>query len=112
MRGYDTYSLGPRDSSNYSLGGDKRVIGNAELLFPMPGFEKEKSVRLSLFVDGGAIYGDESLVPASLGLRYSTGAALTWFSPVGPLKLSYGLPIGVQQQDKLQRFQFTLGTLF
>lgn len=112
VRGYDTYSLGPRDSSNYSLGGDKRVIGNAELLFPMPGFEKEKSVRLSLFVDGGAIYGDESLVPASLGLRYSTGAALTWFSPVGPLKLSYGLPIGVQQQDKLQRFQFTLGTLF
>jgi outer membrane protein insertion porin family len=38
--------------------------------------------------------------------------AVTWFSPVGPLKLSYGMPIGVQEQDKIQRFQFTLGTMF
>jgi outer membrane protein insertion porin family len=112
VRGYDSYSLGPRDSNNYSLGGDKRVIGNTELLFPMPGMEKEKSVRLSLFVDAGAVYGESTQVPASMGLRYSTGAALTWISPVGPLKLSYGVPIGVQEQDKIQRFQFTLGTLF
>jgi outer membrane protein insertion porin family len=112
VRGYDTYSLGPRDSNGYSLGGNRRVVGNAELLFPMPGFEKEKSVRLSMFLDGGAVYGEDTQVPASMGLRYSTGLALTWYSPVGPLKLSYGLPIGVQQQDKLQRFQFTLGTLF
>ncbi len=112
VRGYDSYSLGPRDANGYALGGDRRVIGNAELLFPMPGFEKEKSVRLSLFVDGGAVYGEETQSLASMGLRYSTGGALTWFSPVGPIRLSYGIPIGVQEQDKLQRFQFTLGTLF
>lgn len=112
VRGYESSSLGPRDINNYSLGGDKRVIGNAELLFPMPGFAKEKSVRLSAFLDAGAVYGDDTQVPASLGLRYSTGMALTWFSPVGPLKLSYGLPIGQQPQDKVQRIQFTLGTLF
>ncbi len=112
VRGYDPSSLGPRDINNYSLGGNKRIVGNAELLFPMPGFSKEKSVRLSMFVDAGAVYGDESQVPASEGLRYSTGLAITWFSPVGPLKFSYGVPIGAQIQDKLQRFQFTLGTLF
>ncbi|TAJ76852.1 MAG: outer membrane protein assembly factor BamA [Gallionellaceae bacterium] len=112
VRGYEPSSLGPRDSNNYSLGGTKRVIGNAELLFPMPGFIKEKSVRLSVFLDGGAVFGDPTQVPASIGLRYSTGVALTWFSPVGPLKLSYGVPIGEQPQDKLQRIQFTLGTLF
>ncbi len=112
VRGYEPSSLGPRDINNYSLGGNKRVIGNAELLFPMPGFAKEKSVRLSVFLDGGAVYGDPTQVPASIGLRYSTGVALTWFSPVGPLKLSYGVPIGEQPQDKLQRIQFTLGTLF
>lgn len=112
VRGYDTYSLGPRDSSNYSLGGNRRVFGNAELLFPMPGFEKEKSIRLSVFLDGGAVYGQDTQLPASEGLRYSTGLAFTWFSPVGPLKLSYGVPLGIQQQDKIQRFQFTLGTLF
>jgi outer membrane protein insertion porin family len=112
VRGYDTYSLGPRDSNGYALGGNERVIGNAELLFPMPGFEKEKSVRLSMFLDGGALYGADTQVPASMGLRYSTGVALTWYSPVGPLKLSYGMPIGLQPQDRVQRFQFTLGTLF
>lgn len=53
VRGYDYSSLGPRDSSNYSLGGDRRVIGNVELLFPFPGMEKEKSLRLSAFLDGG-----------------------------------------------------------
>lgn len=112
VRGYDSYSLGPRDANGYALGGDRRVVGNAELLFPMPGFEKEKSVRLSLFVDGGAVYGEATQSLASMGMRYSTGGALTWFSPVGPIRLSYGIPINVQEQDKLQRFQFTLGTLF
>lgn len=112
VRGYEPSSLGPRDANNYSLGGNKRVIGNAELLFPMPGFSKEKSVRLSAFLDSGAVYGAETQVPASTGLRFSTGVAITWFSPVGPLKLSYGVPLGAQDQDKVQRFQFTLGTLF
>ena len=112
VRGYEPSSLGPRDSNNYSLGGNKRVIGNAELLFPMPGFAKEKSVRLSMFVDGGAVYGDDTQVLASEGFRYSTGMAITWFSPVGPLKFSYGMPIAPQLQDKIQRFQFTLGTVF
>lgn len=112
VRGYEPSSLGPRDINGYSLGGVRRVVGNAEMLFPMPGFDKEKSVRLSVFVDGGGVFGDETQVPASLGLRYSTGVALTWFSPVGPLKLSYGVPLWVQPQDKLQRFQFTLGTMF
>ncbi len=112
VRGYDTYSLGPRDSSGYVLGGNRRVVGNAELLFPMPGMEKEKSVRLSTFLDAGALYGEATQSLASEGLRYSTGIALTWYSPVGPLKLSYGVPLGLQQQDRVQRFQFTLGTLF
>jgi outer membrane protein insertion porin family len=90
------------------------VITNAELLFPMPGFDKDTSVRLSTFIDGGGIFdpNEVSAVDASTGMRYSTGAAITWISPVGPLKLSYALAIAPQDQDKLQRFQFTLGTLF
>lgn len=112
VRGYEPSSLGPRDINNYSLGGNQRMIGNAELLFPMPGFTKEKSVRLSMFLDGGAVYGDPTQTLASEGMRYSSGMAITWFSPVGPLKFSYGMPIAPQLQDKIQRFQFTLGTVF
>jgi outer membrane protein insertion porin family len=111
VRGYDSNSLGPRDSTDAVLGGPRRVIVGAEVFAPFPGMGKERSVRLSGFVDGGAIYGPGDL-PGSAGMRYSVGTALTWISPVGPLKFSYAVPINKQPQDKLQKFQFTLGSVF
>ncbi len=111
VRGYDSNSLGPRDSTDAVLGGPRRVLGGAEVLAPFPGMGNEQSVRLSGFIDGGAIYGPGDL-PGSAGLRYSAGVALTWISPVGPLKFSYAVPINKQPQDKLQKFQFTLGSIF
>lgn len=112
VRGYSPNSIGPRDINGAYLGGDKRVVGNAEMLFPMPGYDKEKSVRLSAFLDGGIIYGAATEIPSSDGARYSTGLALTWISPVGPLKMSYAWPLNEQYGDSLQRFQFTLGQIF
>lgn len=112
VRGYDPNSLGPRDANNYSLGGNKKVVGNIEVLFPMPGMDKEKSLRLSAFLDGGAIYGTGGVVPGSTGMRYSAGLGLTWFSPAGPIKLSWAKPLNKQEQDKVQNLQFTLGSMF
>ena len=111
VRGYAPMSIGPRDINNNALGGTKRVVGNAELLFPMPGMSKEQSVRLSLFADVGAVYGQSDL-PDTGGLRYSVGTALTWISPVGPLKISFGKPLKVHPSDNVQKFQFTLGNIF
>ena len=111
VRGFSPMSIGPRDINDNALGGTKRVIGNAELLFPMPGMAKEQSVRLSLFADTGAVYGQSDL-PDTSGFRFSVGAALTWISPVGPLKISYGKPMNVLPSDKVQKFQFTLGNIF
>ncbi|MCR4304195.1 MAG: outer membrane protein assembly factor BamA [Gallionella sp.] len=111
VRGYEANSLGPRDATGAVLGGTKRVVGGVELMMPFPGMGKEKSVRLSGFVDAGAVYGPGDL-PGSAGLRYSSGVAFTWLSPVGPLKFSYAVPIDKQPEDKLQRFQFTLGSMF
>jgi len=110
VRGYDSSSLGPRDLNDQVLGGTRRVIGNAELLMPVP-WIKEKSVRMSGFVDAGAVYGPGDL-PGSEGLRYSTGVAFTWISPMGPIKLSYAVPLNKQAVDRLQKFQFTLGSMF
>ncbi len=111
VRGFEPSSLGPRDSFNNALGGTKRIVGNAELLFPMPGMTKEKSVRLSAFADTGAVYGQGDMAGTS-GLRYSVGLAFTWLSPVGPLKISYGKPVSQKPTDKVQKFQFTLGSIF
>ena len=111
VRGYESNSLGPRDVNNAVLGGTRRIVGNVELMVPFPGFEKTKSVRLSGFVDAGAVYGPGDL-PGSAGLRYSSGAAIIWISPMGPLKFSYAVPLNKQQVDKLQKFQFNLGSMF
>ncbi|MES1982840.1 MAG: outer membrane protein assembly factor BamA, partial [Pseudomonadota bacterium] len=107
VRGYEPSSLGPRDLLNNALGGTKRVVGNIELLFPVPGMSKEKSVRLSTFIDGGGVNGQ-----GIDGLRYSAGVALAWISPLGPLKISLAKALNEKPGDKLQKFQFTLGSIF
>ena len=113
VRGYTTNTLGPKDPNNNSIaiGGNRLLVMNTELLFPFPGSKTEKSLRLSTFFDAGNVYGPgEEIGGASL--RYSGGVALTWYSPVGPLKLSYAIPIRVQPQDNVERLQFTLGQAF
>ena len=111
VRGFQTASLGPRDVNGNAIGGNKRVIGNAEILLPLPGLKTDKSIRFSLFVDAGNVFAQDEKV--SFGdLRYSTGAAVSWFSPVGPLKFSVGVPIKKKEGDKIERFQFQLGSVF
>ena len=111
VRGYDSGSLGPKDTNGDSLGGNRRLVGNAEIFFPFPGLKNDKSVRLSTFVDGGSAFGVGEQF--NLGnLRYSAGVAVSWFSPIGPLKFSLAQPLNAKPEDKKQRFQFTLGTSF
>lgn len=114
VRGYQINSLGPRDSTDLPVGGMRRGIASVELMAPMPGV-KDKSVRLSGFVDSGIVSGsppDQGYMPGTAGMRYSTGIAVTWMSPMGPLKLSYARPLNAQPQDMLQAFQFTMGSMF
>ena len=108
VRGYATYSLGPRDEFGFSIGGPRLLLGNVEYYFPFPGAGKDNSLRLSAFFDAGMVDNTYS----SNFLRYSVGLSLNWFSPVGPLKLSFGFPIRSKEGDRLQRIQFTLGTIF
>lgn len=111
VRGYKSGSLGPRDADNNSLGGDRNVTTNVELFFPLPNMEDDKTLRTSLFFDGGWVYGEDD--PLDLGkLRYSTGVALSWISPIGALKISLGLPLNKKEGDKTEVFQFNLGNIF
>ncbi|MCK5359859.1 MAG: BamA/TamA family outer membrane protein, partial [Gammaproteobacteria bacterium] len=110
VRGYTARSLGPRDSNNDPFGGSKRVVGGIDVLIPFPGSEK-KDKRLSLFVDGGMVFGQNEDIDFN-ALRYSYGVGLFWYSPVGPLALSYALPINDEEGDDLEKFQFTIGRGF
>ena len=112
VRGYDTASLGPQDNLGNTIGGRRKIIGNAELFFPLPGAKaNDQSVRLSVFADAGQIY-DNGSQPQFESFRYSVGAGLAWNSPVGPLKFSYGYPVNKKIGDRVQHFQFQVGTVF
>jgi len=111
VRGYLTSSLGPKDANGDALGGNRSVVFNAEALVPMPGVKQDKSVRLSAFVDGGQVFGKDEKLSFS-DLRYSAGIAVSWYSPVGPLKFSIAQPLNRKEGDKAERFQFQLGTFF
>ena len=111
VRGYDTSTLGPRDENGSPIGGNRRIVGNAEILFPFPGLKTDKSVRGSLFFDAGQVKGPGSQ-PEFETFRFATGVAVQWSSPVGPLKFSFAFPLKKHDGDKLQRFQFQVGTGF
>jgi outer membrane protein insertion porin family len=98
VRGYESSTLGVIDPVyGDAIGGSKRVIGSAELQFT--------------FLDGGQVYQEKSKI--YLGeLRYAAGIGLSWISPVGPLRLSYAKPLNAKPGDRLERFQFQMGTGF
>jgi outer membrane protein insertion porin family len=111
VRGYRAASLGPRDADGAFLGGNRKVNGSAEFLFPMPGSSQDRSTRLGLFMDTGQVYALGDKLDLSL-LRYSYGLSFAWNSPVGPMKFSMAWPFHNEPGDSIQHFQFTLGYAF
>ncbi len=112
VRGYEANSLGPVDPvTGVRTGGNRKLIGNLELILPNPFTETEGSTRLAAFIDMGNVYGKAEPVTAD-SLRFSAGLGLLWLSPVGALRFSYAVPFNTQDGDRLQAFQFTMGSAF
>jgi outer membrane protein insertion porin family len=111
VRVFEQGSLGVIDPTGAYIGGAKRLNINAELYVPVPGTGNDKTLRMFAFADAGNVWREDEKVTAD-SIRSSAGVGLSWISPVGPLKLSYGMPIRVQRNDRIQRFQFQIGTAF
>ena len=109
VRGYESGSLGPRDIYGNTLGGKRKIVGNAELFYPI--LKGERSVRISGFFDAGQIYVN-GFQPEFENFRFSAGVGLAWNSPIGPLKFSYAIPLNDIPADRIQKFQFQVGTVF
>jgi outer membrane protein insertion porin family len=114
VRGYESSSLQVNPVAGQDVvGGNARVFFNAELQFPFPGSGSDRTLRWFTFVDGGNVFNTnagERITPANL--RYSAGVGISWVSPIGPLKLSFGKPLNAKDADRTQAFQFQLGTGF
>lgn len=86
VRGYTEDSLGPRDLFGLPLGGDKMVVLNQEMRFPVRGW-----LRGVAFVDAGNVFNQlEPETGQSLKLGYGVGLRIN--SPVGLLRVDYGIP--------------------
>lgn len=109
VRGFESYSLGPRDSQGDPLGANAKLVGGAELSYPAPFYPE--SMRLLAFLDAGAVF-DASNGFDEDELRYSTGIGMAWLSPLGALKISLAKPFNADKQDDPEEFQFTFGTTF
>ncbi len=123
VRGYESYSLSPsyvdENGVTRRMGGTQTFSNNFELSFPL--LPKAK-MRVAAFYDWGWIYGK---VPEHVAYhniptagneqeisRSSYGAALEWFSPMGPIQFVYATPIDPQKGDRKSYFEFTIGQRF
>jgi outer membrane protein insertion porin family len=119
IRGYKNNTVGPRDNPyGNPLGGSSKIIGNAEMFFPVPFMPETKSVRLGTFFDAGTINNGFK----TDNLKYSAGVSGEWLSPFGALSVSAALPLNAESTstaadgtitgDQKQMFQFNFGQNF
>jgi outer membrane protein insertion porin family len=94
-----------------SLGGASRLVLNAELQLPFSNSANDKTLRWFGFIDGGSVFAENKKIQLSQ-LRYSAGVGISWLSPIGPLKFSYARPLNAKPNDRIQNFQFQIGTGF
>lgn len=113
VRGYAPGSLGPQYYNSVigdyqPTGGRSKIVTNVEYTIPVPGSGVDKTLRTFVFVDGGNAFGQNM----NLVLSYSYGLGVSWISPLGPLKFSYGIPYKPYPTANVQRLQFQVGTAF
>lgn len=139
VRGFKLRSLGPRISipkvldpnatpiiGGINIGGNYEVVFNIELEFPII---PQANIRGVLFFDAGNAFNLESVwCEAFKGtkvnkysdpcnsypwfLRTSIGFGFRWFSPMGPLRFEWGIPLDRQPGEEKIDFQFTIGNVF
>ena len=136
VRGFEIRGLGPTrqvtttgDPSSatreFTIGGDKEAVFNVELEFDII---KAAGIKGVLFADAGNAFDDNENffepqkaflstsgkeVSTPLGLFYSVGFGFRWFSPIGPLRFEWGIPITKRSpEDRGILFEFTIGNFF
>jgi outer membrane protein insertion porin family len=115
VRGFRDNTLGPREApfagSTFlqPVGGAVKTTGALEMYFPT--LLDTPAARASAFVDFGNVFKDVDSWDAG-ELRASTGLALMWRSPMGPISISYAFPLRKEDNDEIERLQFTFGGTF
>ena len=77
-------------------------------------FAEVQNLDISLFLDAANVWGVDysSSIDENSKIRSSTGLAFDWFTPIGPLSLSYTLPLTKNSTDVTEKIRFNIGTTF
>ena len=111
LRGFEGGKIGPKDGSQY-IGGNYATALNLNSTIPNIIFENE-NLDFNLFMDLANVWEvDYNSSLDSNKIRSSTGIAINWFSPIGPLSFSYAIPISDADSDITEKFRFQIGTSF
>tara|TARA_Y100000591_G_scaffold325703_1_gene347064 strand:- start:1522 stop:3765 length:2244 start_codon:yes stop_codon:yes gene_type:complete len=112
LRGFEPGKIGPKDQGEYVGGNYGAALNFASTL---PGlFANLQDLDFSLFLDAANVWAVDysSSVDDNSKIRSSTGIALDWFTPIGPLSLSYALPLTKASTDTIEKLRFNIGTTF
>ncbi len=112
LRGFEPGKIGPKDGSDF-IGGNYGTSLNFASTLPRL-FTEVQDLDLSLFFDAANVWAVDydSSIDDNSKIRSSTGVALDWFTPIGPLSLSYSFPITKSSTDVTENFRFNIGTTF
>ena len=111
LRGFESGKVGPVDNGDF-VGGNYLTAINVSTNLPI--LESLETFSFNLFYDAANIWGVDynSEIGDSSALRSSTGLAVDWYTPIGPLSFSFAQPLTKKTTDKTQTFRFNLGTTF
>ena len=112
LKGFEYGRIGPKDGSDYIGGNYATAINFATTL---PGlFSDLENIDFSFFIDAGNVWGVDysDTLDDNSKIRSSTGLAVDWLTPIGPLSFSFAKPITKADTDKTESFRFDIGTTF
>lgn len=105
LRGYNAYSLSPRDSDDRRLGGLQTFTTSIEASIPL---SEAAKMRLTGFYDYGMI-GQDSVDEIT---RTSAGVVIEWQSGFGPINLVFAKALDDKEGDSTSTFEFSMGSKF
>ncbi len=94
------------NADGVGIGGTVLLIGNAEWRIPVTG-----GFEVALFVDAGNTWADPKNTDLGL-IRTGAGIGLHYLTPVGPLRLEYGLKLDRKPGEDAGAFAFSVGYPF
>ena len=112
LRGFENGKIGPVDGNDY-IGGNYASALNISTTLPMF-LQSFESIDLKYFIDVGNVWGVDysDAVDDSNSIRSSTGLAVNWFTPIGPMNFTLAQNLSKASTYKVETFQFNMGTSF